>query len=371
MTERDFSQPTNLEDAPPQPIPRAGMGIARQLGFTDPQDNGSERSEEVHSNGHEPQPEAPAFVESEDDAALPDPATVPELAPLAVSSADAMVTSRPLDEFDITTAKTLNGGGGGGGPVDRDGGGSDDNDEPSDVAQDLFAHLGELRARILYSVVAVALASIITWHYGRLIQGWLTTPITKALVNSNIPGAKDLKLVTISPTDAFYVYFQITLASAVILAAPFVLFQMWRFIEPALTRTERRYSIVLIPFSIILFFAGVALGYFMSPVFFQFFLQFQPPDTIPMLAYGESVALLAKMLLVFGVCFQVPVVTIFLNKVGVVSRNFLIEYWRHAVVVIFIIVAVITPTWDPVTLCACATPPCVLYGLSIWLVKWL
>lgn len=128
---------------------------------------------------------------------------------------------------------------------------------------------------------------------------------------------------------------------------------------------------VLVPFSVILFFAGCALGYAMSPVFFQFFLAFQPPDTIANFSYSKSVALLAKMLLVFGACFKVPVITIFLHKIGLVSRNVLIEYWRHVVVVIFIVVAILTPTWDPLTLTVCAVPPCLLYGLSIWMVKWL
>lgn len=90
-----------------------------------------------------------------------------------------------------------------------------------------------------------------------------------------------------------------------------------------------------------------------------------------MWTYTSVVTLIGKMLLVFGVCFQVPVITIFLNKTGIVSRNLLIEYWRHVVVVIFIAVAVLTPTWDPITLAVCAVPPCVLYALSIWLIKWL
>ncbi len=366
MTERDISEQTNFDETPPQPVPRAGMGIASQIGF-------GETADESHltkSNGHHAASQAPGAVELHpEESELPDPATIPELAPLAAG--EALVTSGPLDEFDMAAGKSLNGtGGGGNGPGD---GNSFDNfsEGPGEMAQDLFSHLGELRARILYSVAAVAIASLFTWHYGSVIQDWLTRPIITTLKQYKIVTESGGGLVTLNPTDAFYNYFQVTLAAAILVAAPFVLFQMWRFIEPALTRTERKYTIVLVPFSVILFFAGVALGYTVSPLFFQFFLQFQPPNTIPMFSYGDSVALLAKMLVVFGVCFQVPVVTIFLNKIGVVSRNFLIEYWRHAVVVIFVIVAVITPTWDPLTLCACAAPPCVLYGLSIWLVKWL
>lgn len=316
MSERDFF---SSDMPPPQPVPRAGLGIAREL------------------------------ENSVDESTQADVATVPELAPL--------VASRPLDEFDIENERTRNG---------RYSHNSESVD-CSAAAQDLFSHLAELRARILYSIAAVALASLLTWHYGKDIQEFLAKPILNTLKSSGVKG----QLITIEPMEAFYLYFQISLAAAVILAAPFILFQVWRFIEPALTNNERRFTIVLVPFSVILFFSGVVLGYVLSPLFFKFFLDFQPPETVANYSYGSSVALLAKMLIAFGVCFQVPVVTIFLNKIGLVSRNLLIEYWRHAVVLIFVVVAVVTPTWDPVSLTACAVPPCILYLLSIWMVKWL
>jgi sec-independent protein translocase protein TatC len=167
------------------------------------------------------------------------------------------------------------------------------------------------------------------------------------------------------------IYFQITFVSALLLGMPMILFQAWRFIEPALTNNERRYTSLLVPFSVGLFILGSALGYYVSPLFFNFFLQFVPENVQANLSFSDSIVLLAKMLLVFGVCFQIPVVTIFLIKAGVVSRNVLIEYWRHAVIVIFTVVAVITPTWDPLTLMVCALPSCILYLFSIWLVKWL
>jgi sec-independent protein translocase protein TatC len=374
MSERDISPDHELsDDAPtPQPIPRAGMGIADKIGFTAPEAQTEYFAPETQA---EPAAEVMPSEAAPADEAWPDLATVPELAPLATAD-EPMIASRPLDEFDITDASAHhdalekyshsggNGGGDDGNHTENLGG---DDFSGSGLAQDLFAHLGELRARILYSVLAIALASCVTWNYGNAISEFLARPIRKTL---DLHGVGS-KLVTLDPTEGFYIFFQISLASAIILAAPFVLFQMWRFIEPALTRTERRYTLVLVPFSTLLFVAGVVLGYIMSPIFFQFFLQFQPPGSTATFSYGKSVALLAKMLLVFGVCFQVPVITIFLNKIGLVTRNFLIEYWRHAVVVIFLIVAIITPTWDPLTLCVCATPPCLFYVLSIWLVKWL
>lgn len=231
--------------------------------------------------------------------------------------------------------------------------------------QDIWEHLGELRSRILKCVAAVAVAMVVTWQYRDAILETFASPIITVLKKHG--GI----LTTIKPTDGFSMYLQTTFTAALLLVSPFVLYQVWAFIEPALTHKERRFSGILVPFSVILFFAGAAFGFYLTPVFFEWFFQFQPPNTSAFWTYSESTSFLAKMLLVFGICFQVPVITIFVNKIGLVSRNLLIEYWRHVVVLIFLIVAIITPSWDPVTMTAAALPPCLLYGVSIWLVKWL
>ena len=241
-------------------------------------------------------------------------------------------------------------------------------DTPRDKEAGLFDHLIELRQRLLYAIFGVVAMMCLTWRYSLELQDWFSAPILRVLNNNGIK--KGILMVT-GPTDTFTIYFQFSLVSALILAMPWVLFQVWRFIEPALTNSERRYTLVLVPFSSVLFFMGVALGYALSPLFFQFFLQFQPQNVAAQWNYQDSIMLMAKMLMIFGLSFQVPIIIIFGNKVGLLSRNLLIEYWRHAVVAIFIIVAVLTPTWDPFTMTACALPPCLLYLLSIWLVKWL
>lgn len=277
------------------------------------------------------------------------------------------LTASSSDENSNASAPPPGGNGGG-----RNGSGSEPEEAPDPNAprgseQDLWSHLTELRTRILYSIAAVALMSVVTWNFGQEISAWFAHPIRSALEARDV----DFKLVTLNPTEGFLVYFQITIVSAILIAMPFILYQMWRFLEPALTGTERRFTQILLPFSVLLFFMGCGLGYAVAPLFFRFFLLFQPPGTDATFSYSSSIVLLAKMILVFGLCFQVPIITIFLNKIGVISRNFLIDYWRHAVVLIFLIVAVLTPTWDPVTLIVCAGPPCLLYGLSIWIMKWL
>ncbi len=268
--------------------------------------------------------------------------TVPELAPLG----DGGTPPPPIDsERAILQPQE---------PVDP-------NLRPHDE-MDIWAHLGELRIRMLHSIVSVAVAMCITWQLTPQFQRWLLRPVH---VDPSI------KIIQIDPMGGFTTYFQLSMVSGIMLAAPYVIWQAWLFIMPALTGTEKRLSGFLLPFSIFLFFSGCAVGYLMAPFFFKFFFAFKAPDADSLWEYQQTIILLGKTLVVFGICFQVPVVTIFLNKVGLVSRNWLIEYWRHVVVVIFIVVSILTPTWDPLTLMVCALPPCILYALSIWLIKWL
>ena len=281
-----------------------------------------------------------------------------------------------IDAVDVIEGEQLfaDDGGGGGPPTNNTalasssgGGGAGRPNAPKDQELGLFEHLAELRSRIIYATIGVMAIMCFTWHYALPIQGWFSAPITRVLHANGGRG----ELISTDPTAFFTLQFQSSLLAALLLAAPWVLFQVWRFVEPALTHSERRYTLILVPFSSTLFFMGAALGYVCSPLFFQFFLQFQPPGVAAQWKYDDSVLLMAKMLLIFGLSFQVPIVIIFANKIGLLSRNLLIEYWRHAVVVIFIVVAILTPTWDPFTMTACSIPPCLLYLLSIWIVKWI
>jgi sec-independent protein translocase protein TatC len=261
-----------------------------------------------------------------------------------------------------------------GGPPENDDPGAASGDEPpadgggagrGEGELDLFEHLRELRSRLLKSFTAIGVAMIGTWAWREPLLTWFAEPI-----NREIKAAHGT-LTTVTPAEGFSLYLQTAFVAAIIIAMPVVFYQLWAFIEPALTKKERRYGIVLVPFSVLLFFVGAVFGFYLTPLFFRFFLQYQPSGSVPYWRYGDAATMLGKMLLCFGICFQVPVVTIFVNKIGLVSRNWMIEYWRHVVVIMFIVVAIITPTWDPLTLCVAAVPPCLLYWLSIWLVKWL
>ncbi len=245
-------------------------------------------------------------------------------------------------------------------------------DTPHDKEIGLMEHLNELRVRLLWSFVSVIVGMCVTWNYRDPLQEWFSKPIVEVLRKSPPKGTDVVnQLISKDPMGFFSVAFQFSLVSALVLVMPFIFFQAWRFIEPALTNNERKYTLVLVPFSSVLFFLGAGLGFYVSPLFFKFFISFQPNGVAAMWDYYDSLIIMAKMLLVFGIAFQVPIVVIFGVKIGLLTREILIQYWRHAVVVIFIVCAVLTPTWDPITLGICAAPPCILYALSIWIVKWI
>ncbi|BCM94057.1 Sec-independent protein translocase protein TatC [Abditibacteriota bacterium] len=358
----DSSQ--NGYSSTPHPLVRPPVGerASRYLASDAPEIE-PEASAEVEEAAVETETYATPYTFDEADIGTPG-------ATISVDATPPLLDARLAEESEDEEALSAWSGSGGEPPANIDDGTNDDSDSwkdpntPHDKELGLIEHLAELRSRILYCVVAVSLAMVLTWNKCDEISEWFARPIRQALQGHGKPISTD-------PTGFFTIYLQISLVSALILTMPFLLLQIWRFIEPALTNNERKFTLVLVPFSSVLFFLGAGMGYWLAPMFFKFFLEFQPVGVDANWDYFQSVILLAKTILVFGLAFQVPVVTIFLNKSGLVSRNILIHYWRHAVVVIFTVIAIVTPTWDPITMTACAIPPCLLYLLSIWLVKWL
>lgn len=338
----DSTQNGHHDAPPPAPVVRPPLGerAARGVAALEPEETLPPSETEMA----EPEVAAP-----EEEPAFAEPLSEEELAALA-PFADNGGTVPPAPPLGVNAGA---------------GGSSGDPNTPHDRELGLLEHLTELRTRLLWCFAAVGLAMLVTWNRCLEIESWITAPVKTALA------AKKGIIISNDPTGFFTIYLQISMVSALILTMPFLLFQVWRFIEPALTNNERRYTLVLVPFASVLFFMGVGLGYGMSPMFFSFLLAFQPKDVFANWDLGRVTVFFAQILLIFGLAFQVPVVTIFLNKTGIVSRNILIHYWRHVVVVIFTVVAFVVPTWDPVTMTACAIPPCLLYLLSIWLVKWL
>jgi len=218
-------------------------------------------------------------------------------------------------------------------------------------------HLDELRKRLLLSLLAVGVTFTLALLYARKILEFFLRPIVILL--------GDARPVFIDITEPFLLYMKVAFLAAVFVSAPFVLYQVWAFVAPGLYPRERRYALPFIFFSTVFFVAGGAFGYYIGfPTASRFLLQvgegFQPSLRVSNLFSFES-----KIILGLGVVFELPTVIYFLARLGLVTPGFLWRNLKYAILMIFIIAAVITPTPDVVTQCIFALPMLLLYLLGI------
>lgn len=175
-------------------------------------------------------------------------------------------------------------------------------------------------------------------------------------------------LITSFP-EPFMIRLQICVVSGLIAASPFIMGQIWGFVSPGLTAEEKKPLKWIAPLSVFLFFSGVILCYLILPVAYQWFASYIPADVEFRPSLQGSVLFAVKMLLAFGLVFELPIVLMLLAKVGIIDSKFLISNWRVAMVLISIVAAVITPSNDAFSMLMMATPVSGLYFVSIGLVK--
>jgi len=235
-------------------------------------------------------------------------------------------------------------------------------DEPNKMP--LFQHLEELRTRLLICCLAIGLGFIISYFFSSRIFEWLMMPWINAM-----PPGQSAKLIYTAPHEAFFVYMKVSLISGTLLSIPVILWQIWRFVAPGLYANEKKYMLPVIFCSCFCFVSGVVFGYFVViPVAFKFFASFSSEYITPMLRTTEYLAFANKMLLCFGLAFQLPVFAFFLAKLGLISSGFLKRKRKWAIVLIFIAAAVLTPSPDVVSQLLMAAPLLVLYEASVWIV---
>jgi sec-independent protein translocase protein TatC len=227
----------------------------------------------------------------------------------------------------------------------------------------LMEHLEELRKRILWSVLFVVIAFFPCWAYYKEIYQFLVAPLKRPDIAQYLP--KDFKLGYLSPTDPFILYFKMAALVAVFLAAPFLLYQIWAFISPGLYSRERKLGGPFLFFTTLFFLCGGAFGYYIAFPMGARFLLGIGSDLNPLITAGEYFGFLLTVILGLGLMFELPILIMLLALVGVITPRFLMRFWRHAVVVIFIIAAIITPTPDAVNLCIVALPAIGLYFLGV------
>src|SRR5579862_8500739 len=228
-------------------------------------------------------------------------------------------------------------------------------------------HLEELRRRIIYSIISVAVGFCICWWKVERIYDVMQRPIMDALRSNGMAE----KLVYLNPTEPFNLYLKIAALAGLFLTSPFVLYQVWMFISPGLYRREKRYVVPFMVSTIALFTLGGYFGYkIVYPRALDFLIgfgkQFQPMITI-----GEYTSLFLSIILGMGLIFELPILIFFLALMGIVSAGFMLKNFRYAVLIIFIIAGIVTPTPDIINMCIFAAPMIGLYVISVgisWLV---
>lgn len=265
-------------------------------------------------------------------------------------------------EQEAIRAHGSNGGGGfSGGGFDDDSGGGDSSDGDEKHKMSFLDHLEELRSRIINSVIAVVVGFFICWAYRDEIYSALAWPITSAMRDLGLPD----KLVYTNPTGVFTLYVQMAFVAGLILATPYLLYQVWGFIAPGLYPRERRYAIPFIFLCSFLFLSGAAFAYFVAfPATLHFLLDFSKQFQA-MITVNEYFSLAIMIILGLAVVFELPVLILFLTLLRIVTPGFLLSNFRYALLIIFFIAAVITPTPDVPTMMLFAAPLTGLYFLGI------
>ena len=222
----------------------------------------------------------------------------------------------------------------------------------------LLEHLDELRRRILNSVVTLLIAFLVCWYFSPQIFAWLARPIMDVLP----PGEKLAYTDLIGP---FMLYVKVALLAAVFVSSPLLLTQLWLFISPGLYQRERRLALPFIVFTTLFFLLGGYFGYRIAfPLVVRFLLDvgenFKQVVTIQ-----SYLAMMTKILLGLGLVFEMPMLIFFLARLGLVTARKLIKWFRWAVLAIFVVAAIITPTPDIATQTVFAVPMILLYLLGV------
>jgi len=224
-------------------------------------------------------------------------------------------------------------------------------------------HLEELRGRLIRSLVALVIGTLFCWGFRTQIFRFLTQPLRQSL-----PG---VQFIAIGPAEAFLLYMKMAVFVGIFVAMPYVLYQVWAFVSPGLHAHERRYVLPFIFFGSLFFIGGGLFGhYLLFPMTFGFLATFGGEEIKLMPRVEEYFSFYSWFLLGIGLIFQTPVVIFVLSRIGLVTPRFLLRHFKYAVLIAFIVAAVITPTPDAVTQSALALPMLGLYLLGV-LVAWL
>ena len=222
----------------------------------------------------------------------------------------------------------------------------------------ILDHLRELRQRLIKSVIAVAVASVIAFIFYEWIFYILKLP------------TEGLNLIYIEMTEMLGTIMKVCLIAGVILAMPYLVYHGIMFVSPALTPKEKNYVYFILPWIALMFTGGVVFSYFvLIPPATRFLVSFGSGIASPEIRVGNYISVVARLLLAIGIVFEMPVITTFLARLGVLKPKWLSDHRRTAIIFAFILAAIITPTFDPINQSLVAVPLIILYEMSIWLAR--
>ncbi|MCL2475109.1 MAG: twin-arginine translocase subunit TatC [Chloroflexi bacterium] len=226
-------------------------------------------------------------------------------------------------------------------------------------AMPISGHFGEMRSRIFKAVIGVVVGTIIAFiFYDPYVTNFLMWPKPDAV---NLQAIEVLETLT--------VMFTVSLTCGIIIAMPYIIYQLFAFIKPALTDKEKRYIYMAVPAIAGLFLLGVAFTYFIAlPPALNFLMGFNPESVLVAPQYKNYVSIVTRVLLIMGVCFELPLLFMALATFGVIKKGFLGKWLKIWIIIAFILAAIITPTMDPINQSIIAGALIVLYLASIWLV---
>ena len=233
--------------------------------------------------------------------------------------------------------------------------------ESGDVEMSFLDHIEELRWRIIYSIIGIVVFTIIAWFF--------IDPIVEIVL---LKPARDAKvpLQNLRPFGQLFLYVQVAITIGIICSLPNIFYQLWKFISPALKKRERKYIVWIVFFSTFCFLAGIAFAYFvMLPMAMTFGAQFGTTEIANAWTIEEYISIIVSVMLAAGVVFELPMVSFFLSKLGILTPKFMRKYRRHAIVIIMILAAILTPGADPVSQIILAVPLVLLYEISIFISK--
>ena len=237
----------------------------------------------------------------------------------------------------------------------------------------ILMHLDELRRRILYCVVALTIGFGVCFNYSEDLLRWMMLPLTMTLnIKTQFPfffatySGQTFKLTFLELTEPFWMHMKIAFVAGIFLALPFMLAQLWFFISPGLLPKERKYLLPFVVSATIMFVTGALFcQYFVLPFAIKFLLTYKTENLVQMITIGRYVDFVSKFLLAFGLVFELPLIITLLSRLGLVTPQFLARNRKYAILLAFVVAAVLTPTPDAFNQALMAAPIIVLYEVGI------